>query len=126
MRTILTSFFFLLAIAATAQPLEDAMKAFGQGEADRIANWIDRDVEIAILGSPDYCSKSQATTQLKNFFTKYPPKSVSEIHRGSSKNEDSRFIIAHLMTANGKFRLYLYGVEKASKFALEEIRIERE
>ena len=126
MRTLVTSFFFLFAIVASAQPLEDAMKAFGQGEADRIASWIDSDIEIAILGSPDFCSKSEATSKLKSFFAKYPPKSVSEVHKGSSKNEDSRFIIAHLMTANGKFRLYIYGVQKAPKFTIEEIRIERE
>lgn len=125
-RLFLSVLFSLSLFSLPAQSLEEALAAFGKGDATRIGSWIESDVEMTILGEMDFYSKNDAVAALKAFFTKYPPKSITEMHKGTSKNSDSRFIIAELMAGNGRFRVYLYSEQSGSKFVLQEIRIEKE
>jgi hypothetical protein len=125
-RLFLSVLFSLSLFSLPAQSLEEALAAFGKGDATRIGSWIESDVEMTILGEMDFYAKNDAVATLKAFFTKYPPKSITEMHKGTSKNSDSRFIIAELLAGNGRFRVYLYSEQSGSKFVLQEIRIEKE
>lgn len=125
-KIFLSVLFSLSLFSLPAQSFEEALAAFGKGDATRIGSWIESDVEMTILGEMDFYAKNDAVAALKSFFTNYPPKSITEMHKGTSKNSDSRFIIAELLAGNGRFRVYLYSEQSGSKFVLQEIRIEKE
>ena len=126
MKPIIALFFLFTISYLPAQTLEQAANAFGKGEADKISTWMEADVEMALLNGADLYTRAEATTRLKGFFAKFPPKGVSIMHQGTSKNSDSRFIIAQLNAGSERFRLYLYGEQSGNGFKLAEIRIERE
>ena len=117
-KIFLSVLFSLSMLSLPAQSLEEALAAFGKGDAARIGSWIESDVEMTILNDIDFYTKNDAVAALNSFFTKYPPKSITEMHKGTSKNSDSRFIIAELMAGTDRFRVYLYSEQNGNKFII--------
>lgn len=126
MKYLFATTFLLISLHSSAQSLERAVQAMGKADANTIASLIEGDAELTILNETNFVNKSQLVAQLNKFFKNNPPKSISEMHRGTSKNSDSRYIISQLNAGNQVYRVYLYGTDESSGFVLREIRIEKE
>jgi len=126
MKYIFATTFLLISLHSSAQSLERAVQAMGKADANTIASLIEGDAELTILNETNFVNKSQLVAQLNKFFKNNPPKSISEMHRGTSKNSDSRYIISQLNAGSQVYRVYLYGTDESSGFVLREIRIEKE
>ena len=46
------------------------------GDAATFAQWFAEDMEVDVLGTAGVCSKSQARQLMKNFYSRYTPKSL--------------------------------------------------
>ena len=126
MKSVFTLLLCFSFFSTQAQPLEKAVDAFEKADAVKIGNLMGQDIELSLLNNVEYCSKSKAIARLKSFFKKYPPRKVSVIHRGASKNSDSNFVIAQLNAGSEFFRLYMYAEAHNGTLKLAEIRVERE
>jgi len=126
MKYLFATTFLLISLHSSAQSLERAVQAMGKADANTIASLIEGDAELTILNETNFVNKSQLVAQLNKFFKNNPPKSISEMHRGTSKNSDSRYIISQLNAGSQVYRVYLYGTDESSGFVLREIRIEKE
>src|SRR5690606_33524567 len=126
MKYIFATTFLLISLHSSAQSLEKAVQAMGKADANTIASLIEGDAELTILNETNFVNKSQLVAQLNKFFKNNPPKSISEMHRGTSKNSDSHYITSHLDAGSEVYRVYLYSTDESSGFVLREIRIEKE
>lgn len=101
-------------------------KALGDGDATALGTYFDESVELAILDQEDFYNKTQAIEKVKAFFQNHQPKSFNQIHKGSSQSSDSQYCIGDLVTANAKYRVYIYMKNVGGKTLIQELRFNRE
>jgi amino acid transporter len=104
-----------------AGPFEDVVAALKQGDVSGLSRYLDNTVEINISGKSSSYSKAQAEIILKDFFSKYPPKSFELVHQGG---DNSRFGIGNMSTGNGNFRVSFFLQKKGGTMVLNELRFE--
>jgi hypothetical protein len=117
----------LVSVSAYALDIyDDVANAIRSGDAKQVATFFGNSVELTIIDAENVFSHAQAELVLKDFFAKYPPKSFSILHKGSSP-EGTQYAIGNLLTSNGKtFRTSYYLKNTNGKFLLQELRIENE
>lgn len=121
--------FVLLALpfmAMTQGSLQQITSAIGKGNAEALGPHFDANVEISILEEVDIYNKSEAVAVVKSFFTKHGPKGYSQVHEGTSKGKDSRYVIGKLDTGSGAYRVYLYLKSSGDKEIIQELRFDKE
>lgn len=101
-------------------------RAISRGDAEGISSYFDESVELAILNDEDVYNKSAAAKKLKAFFTQYPPKGYSQVHRGTSKSKDSVYCIGNLTTDKAVFRVYIYMRVNGEQHLIQEVRFDKE
>ncbi|HMG14618.1 MAG TPA: DUF4783 domain-containing protein [Saprospiraceae bacterium] len=123
------SIFLISGIAAMSfalDPIWDAVsRAFKDGNADAVSNYMDSSVDINILGEETTLAKAQAVQSLKNFFSKNKAKGFTQIHTGSSKAKESCYYIGELDSTSGKYRVYIYFKGSGTAQLIKEIRIDK-
>lgn len=119
-----------LAVAPTLVVVEANLagisKALGDGDAAALGAYFDQSVEVAILEQEDFYSKSDAIEKVRNFFQTHQPRSFNQIHKGSSQSSDSQYCIGDLVTANAKYRVYIYMKNVGGKTLIQELRFNKE
>lgn len=124
-------FLFLLLATVFAAPIVGAQnqaaitKAISEGNADALGQHFDNVVEVAILDKEEVYSKADATRVVKDFFSKNKATSFSQMHQGSSKGQDSQFVIGNLVTSAGTFRVYVYMKVTGGKYLVQELRFDK-
>ncbi len=123
------SLIFSLVIFAT--PLTDVMpdmtgitKALKTGNAEALSKYFGEDVELALIDDEDIYEKEEARDKLAKFFSSNPPKSFNQVHKGTSKGEDSHYVIGDLVANGDTFRVYIYLEETEDSYVIQELRIE--
>ena len=120
----------LMPLLLSANPfnniLDQISLAIRSGDADKISEYFDTNVEITILDKEAVYSKAQAKQVLKDFFNKNKPKSFQIVHKGESKDAAKYVIGTLITTANKSFRTYIYIKQKSSKYYIQELRFEQE
>lgn len=101
-------------------------KALGDGDATALGNYFDNSVEVAILEQEDFYNKAQAIEKVRAFFKAHQPKSFNQIHKGSSQSSDSQYCIGDLVTADAKYRVYIYMKNVGGKTLIQELRFNKE
>ncbi len=101
-------------------------QAISAGNTEALAKYFDNSVEVAILDNEDVYNKAQATTIVKEFFTKYQPQSFSQVHQGTSRGNDSKYCIGNLVTNQATFRVYIYLKSDGQKSAIQELRFDKQ
>ena len=119
--------FLLISMSAFALDIyDDVANAIRSGDAKQVATFFGNTVELTIADAENVYSHAQAEFVLKDFFGKYPPKSFTILHKGSSP-EGTQYAIGNLVTTAGKtFRTSYYLKNNNGKFILQELRIESE
>lgn len=102
---ILTLFSILvLAFSSSAQIPDEIISSLKTGNSAKLASYFNQNIELVVLESEGVSSKSQAQQVINDFFSKYPVKKFTIIHRGGKG--DLFYAIGTLETLNGKFRVY--------------------
>lgn len=116
----------IVPMAAMVQPtsVDDITKAINQGDADRLSQYFDDNVEISIMGK--VYDRTKAKIALKTFFSKHKPAKFSRKHKGVSKGKSSQYIIGNLVTADQSYRLFLQMKVNNGAYSVEELSIDEE
>ena len=127
---LLTSVFLSFPLLAGAQDSESKIlfTALGNdlksGDAATFAQWFAEDMEVDILGTAGVCSRSQARQLMKNFFSRYTPKSFTIVHLSGSL--PMRYCIGTLLAWGERFRIILFVKSQREEHKLQQLRIERD
>lgn len=124
------SLIFLLMMApsfALMQPnLAPIKKALSSGDIETLSTYFDDTVEIAVGDNEDIYDKAQAKDIVGQFFADNAPKTFSEVHKGTSKGNDSQYFIGNLVAGGKNYRTYIFLKVGTDKFLIQELRIEAE
>ena len=125
--------FALLAafLSASAQQLikgvssiDDIAKAIRKGSSSELATYFSRTLDLTVPDNEGSYSSSQAEMILKNFFTKYPPKTFVINNRSGAKSE-TQFAIGQLSSGKDVFRVFFMIKEVAGKSCIQQFKIEK-
>ncbi len=94
------------------------------GDAATFAQWFAEDMEVDVLGTAGVCSKSQARQLMKNFFSRYTPKSFTILHMSGSV--PMLYCIGTLLAGGERFRVILFVKSERDEHTLQQIRIEKD
>lgn len=122
-------FFFIIVLPSLSFAQADfsgITKAISKGDIETLSQFFDSSVEIAIGDQEDIYEKPQAKEQVKAFFSKNPPKSFSEVHKGTSKGNDAQYCIGNLTAGSKQYRVYIYLKMAKDKNLIRELRIDQE
>lgn len=118
-------FIILLFISSIGfgQSTKDIVNVLKSGDASQVSSYFAGDLEICLVDAEDFYSKDEATDKLAAFYTKFPPKSIANVHSGSSKGKSGKYISATYITKTGeKFKIYTY----LNNNKIEELRFDPE
>ncbi len=106
--------------------LDDIKKALKSGDAVALGRYMGNNVEIEIDGDVDYYSKADAIAKMKSFFAANQVASFSQAHQGSTKDNSAQFLICHLDTKAGSYRVYLLMKVNGNNFTIQEMNFSKE
>jgi hypothetical protein len=123
---ITLSCIFVLPQARAQSQLEDVVNSIRSNKISDIYKYYDNIVPITMNNVQSTYSRSQADMVLKDFFQKNPVSDLNVLNNGSP-NSSSKFVIGDLITATGKYSIYiLFKLKDNSTYLLQEIRINKE
>lgn len=111
----------VLQAQTTAIP-PDIISSFNNGDASRLSNYLNDNVELVLGNNNNVYSKQQTLTILTDFFKKNKVNSFQVLHQG--EKETSNFIIGTLKTSNDDFRVYILMRKTNNKTLILQLRIE--
>jgi len=121
----------LICLVMFTTPLSESLpdmsgitKALRSGDATTLASFFAEDVELAVMEDEDMYAKDEAEKLLADFFSQNKPKSFSQVHKGTSRGEDSHYVIGDLVAGSKTYRIYIYLKETGDTYQIEELRIE--
>jgi hypothetical protein len=123
--------FFILLIPSIAMVLAEDVnitaitKAINEGNADALGQYFDSKVEVSIMDNEQVYAKADAVKVVKDFFAKNRPSSFSQVHQGTSKGQDSQYLIGNLVASGGTFRVYVYMNASGGKYIIQELRFDK-
>ena len=100
--------------------------AIGKGDMNVISQYLDANVEVALLSNEDVYEKAKAIRMLTLFFDQNKPKSFKEVHKGASRGNDSQYCIGNLTTSKKTFRVYIYMKSQNGNISIKELRFDEE
>ncbi len=93
--------------------LEAIAKALSTGDVETLSKYFADNVEVSILDKEQLYPRAKATEAVRSFFNTNKPKSFSQVHQGSSRENSDQYCIGNLSAATG------------SNASIEEIRFDR-
>ena len=102
--------------------IDEVVTAMRNGNAARLAKYLDTRVDITVPGKSDNYSRSQAELILKDFFASNEVKGFVVKHKG--KQNGSEFCIGLLQTRNGDYRTKFFMKKKGDVQVVQEICFE--
>lgn len=128
MKSLFFSFFATLSlVGAQVDSSSTLSKAIESGDITTISSFMDETVEICLLNIDDFLDKDEATAAVKNFYSKYSPKSFKIVHEGVSKGKGSQYFIGDLKTSeNESFRVFIALDSSGDKDLIQQLRFEIE
>ncbi len=106
--------------------LDAITQALNSGDVEVLATYFDESVEIAVLDEEDVYEKAEATKVLKTFFSKNKPAKFDQVHKGTSKGQDSVYCIGNLTTSAKSYRVYVFMRINGNKHFIQELRFDEE
>ncbi len=92
-----------------------------------LSEMMDQSVQYCFNDQIAVAEKQVVIKALNAFLDRNVPKSITPMHKGSSKGDDSSFSIASMETQNGKkFRIYVYSEAQRGKWLVQELRIDKQ
>ena len=121
----LTLGLLLLPMLIRADIFDQLLQAIKTGDSKQVAAYFNKTVDFSTPLEVDIYSKAQAEMLLKDFFLKYPPKSFSIHHRGSSA-QGAKYVIGKYEYDKGSLRVYVLVKEQDGKQLIQELHFEKE
>lgn len=119
------TFFYMSPNQKAADISKGIAEAIRKGNVNDLSNYFNSTIDLSILGKEGSYSKAQATQIVKEFFTKYPPKTFEIKHQGSS-SDGSNYVIGSLVTAKGKFRTNYLIKNNSGKLYINQLSFDTE
>ena len=94
------------------------------GNAEELAKFFHKNVELIILEKEDVYSKSQAEQIIRKFFLEHKPQGFKIIFQGGKEN--SRYAIGSLTTEETTYRVYILIKKQDGEPLIHQLRIEEE
>lgn len=117
--------FFLtlnLALFSIASVPDEVIKFVQNGNSSALSSYFTNPVEVCVPGKEGNFNKNEAEKMLKDFFTKYPCKSINIQHKGNTTNPTFFYILQY--QSNQNFRVKIIFKTAAEKTQLSAILIE--
>lgn len=113
--------------ANQGNPSLDAISiALNAGDADGLSKYFSDTVEISIQDKEQTYNKAKATEVIRNFFTTNQPKSFTQVHKGTSRENSDQYCIGNMVGSTGNYRVYLYLKVNGNTVSIQEIRFDKE
>lgn len=106
--------------------LEAITNALNAGDADALSAYFADNVEISIQDKEQVYAKAKAADVVRNFFNSNKPKSFSQVHKGTSRENSDQYCIGNLTATNGTYRVYLYLKVSGNNLRIQEMRFDKE
>jgi hypothetical protein len=116
---------FALAAYQGNPSLDAISKALSAGDADALSQYFGDNVEISILDQEQLYSKAKATETMRSFFSSNKPKSFSQVHQGTSRENSDQYCIGNMSASNGSYRVYIYLKMSGGTTTIQEIRFDK-
>ena len=123
---IIISFFSIAGLFYNLPNLDAITEALSKGDVEALAAYFDESVEIAVLEEEDVYRKADATKVLRTFFSKNKPTKFDQVHKGTSKGQDSVYCIGNLTTSARTYRVYVFMRVDGAKYFIQELRFDEE
>jgi hypothetical protein len=106
-------------------PMDDVVNAVRYGRVPDISKYLDNIIPITINNNQSIYSHAQADMVLKDFFSKNTPSDFIVGNSGPSGN-NATFVVGELITAAGKYNVYILLKSAGSNYILQELRFNKE
>ncbi len=106
--------------------LDSITQALSSGNVEVLSKYFDESVEIAVADEEDVYDKAEAKTILASFFTANKPAKFDQVHKGTSKGQDSVYCIGNLETSTKSYRVYVFLRVEGGKQFIQELRFDEE
>ena len=128
MRNVLFLLLFapLAAMVNAGNPIDAITTALNSGDVETLSKYFAEQVEISIQNKEQVYTKAKATDVMRSFFDSNKPKSFSQIHRGTSRENSDQYCIGNLSAATGNYRVYIYVKMNGNVAAIQEMRMDKE
>ena len=123
---MLLSFLIVLGSFIDLPNLDSITSALSQGNVEVLSTYFDESVEISVADEDDIYDKTEAKTILTNFFAINKPSKFDQVHKGTSKGQDSVYCIGNLNTAKKTYRVYVLLRVEGGKQFIQELRFDEE
>ena len=125
MKTLIGLIFFLFSSLALPN-LDSITQALSTGNVEVLSGYFDESVEISVADEEDVYDKAEAKIILANFFKDNKPSKFDQVHKGTSKGQDSVYCIGNLKTASRSFRVYVFLKVEKNRQYIQELRFDEE
>lgn len=115
-----------IAFAPIGVNMSTISTAISKGDVETLFKYFDSKIELSILDDEDIYNKNTAKQKLTKFFGEFTPKAFNQVHQGTSKGQDSQYLIGDLKTSGSTFRVYLYMKTDGDAYLIQEIRFDKE
>ncbi len=117
----------MISFASQGNPtLEAITSALNSGDADALSKYFADNVEISIQDKEQVYAKAKALDVLRGFFNSSKPKSFSQVHKGTSRENSDQYCIGNLTATSGNYRVYLYLKVNGDNLSIQEMRFDKE
>ncbi len=114
---------FLISGQAFAQDVTSNVEAaLSKGDATKLAQYFNQNIELIIDGPGKIYNKNQATVIVKDFFDKNKPDSFEKLHEG--KKDNAVFLIGNIESGSKKYRVSILLKKPDDDFKITQIRIQ--
>lgn len=122
---IYTLLFTFLSVCVGQTTTDNVGVALKTGSSRELIKYFNTVTELKVEDKGANYSKVQAESIVKDFFTKYPAKNFSYIHKGSSP-EGLKYNIGRYTSDQGSFRVVMLLKEIKGKYLIDTISFNKE
>jgi hypothetical protein len=115
----------LTCVYESSPNLDAINNAINKGDVDALAKFFADNVEISILDKEQTYNKAKATEIIRTFFSNNKPKSFTQVHQGTSRENSDQYSIGNLTASSGNFRVYIYLKVSGNSTTIQEMRFDK-
>ncbi len=116
--------FVFSSFVSIAQIPDELVLSLKTGNASKLSNYFNQNIELFILDQDDVYSRAQAQQIVSNFFSQNKASGFSIIHQ--SGKEGTKYAIGKLTTNNGVYRVSFLVKNDNGNPVIHQLRIEKQ
>ena len=106
-----------------AQIPNEIIVSFKRGDSKMLSTYFNQNIELAVFGKSNICSKSQARQIMNKFFEENVPESFRVLSQETK--QEAKYVIGILNTGNGPFRVYILLKKNEQVNTIHLLKIEK-